>query len=60
MVTVQLFPSAPSHPDQLVNDELALEVAVRVTAVPPARLKEQVLPQSIPPPVTVPLPAPEL
>jgi hypothetical protein len=58
MVTVQLFPLVLSHPDQLVNDELVLGVAVRVTAAPPARLKEQLLPQSTPPPVTVPLPVP--
>jgi hypothetical protein len=58
IVTVQLFPLVLSHPSQPVNDELVLGVAVRVTAVPPARLKEHVLPQSIPPPVTVPLPVP--
>jgi hypothetical protein len=58
MVTVQPFPAVLSHPSQPVKDELVLGVAVRVTTVPPARLKEQVLPQSIPPPVTVPLPVP--
>jgi hypothetical protein len=60
MVTVQVFPLVLSHPDQLVNDELVLGVAVRVTAVPPARFKEQMLPQLIPPPATVPVPVPAL
>jgi hypothetical protein len=37
-----------------------LAVAVRVTCVPLGKLLEQVLPQLIPPPVTVPLPVPDL
>jgi hypothetical protein len=59
MVTLQVFPLVLSHPNQVANTEPELGVAVRVTLVPSDTAKEQVLPQLIPPPVTVPLPSPD-
>ena len=51
----------PVHdPDQPVNVEPAAGAADKVTVVPEVMLAEQVAPQEIPPPVTVPLPEPAL
>jgi hypothetical protein len=59
MLAVQVFPLVLSHPDQPANTEPVLGVAVRVTLVPSDTVEEQLLPQSIPSPVTVPLPSPD-
>jgi hypothetical protein len=58
MVTVQLFPLVESHPLQLPNVEGAIGDATRVTTVLAAIEVEQIAPQSIPPPLTVPDPLP--
>lgn len=59
MVTVQVEApeQAPLHP---VNREPDAGVAVRVTVVPSSNSAEQVAPQSIPEPLTAPLPPPPL
>jgi hypothetical protein len=59
MVTVQVEApeQAPLHP---ANCEPGAGVAVRVTAVPSSNSAEQVAPQSIPGPLTAPLPLPPL
>ena len=56
--TVQLEPEKESQPDQLAKEQSDAAVAVRVTEVPLATVTEQVVPQSMPPPVTVPEPEP--
>ena len=57
-LTVQLEPEEESQPDQLTKEQSDAAVAVRMTEVPLATVTEQVLPQSMPPPVTVPQPEP--
>jgi len=59
-VRVQVFPDIESQPDQLAKVEPDTGAAVSVTAVPAARVAEQVPPQLIPFPVTVPEPEPAL
>jgi hypothetical protein len=56
--TLQLEPEVESQPDQLAKEESEAAVAVRVTGVPPGTVMEQLEPQSMPPPVTVPEPEP--
>jgi len=55
---VHVFPEAESQPDQLAKVEPVAAVAVRVTAVPAAKLSLQTEPQFTPLPVTVPEPEP--
>ena len=57
---LQVFPEAESQPDQPENTEPDAGLAVSDTEVPPARVTEQVLPQLIPLPLTVPAPLPDL
>jgi hypothetical protein len=58
MVTLQVAPLTVSQPVQPANVEPAVAAAVSVTAVPEAIEALQVVPQLMPPPVTVPEPAP--
>ena len=58
--TVQLEPDEESQPDQLAKEAPDAAVALRVMEVPLATVTEQVVPQSMPPPVTVPEPEPAL
>jgi len=57
---LQLLPELESQPDHPTKVEPDAAVAVRVMAVPAGRTDEQVLPQLMPFPVTVPAPEPVL
>jgi len=57
---VQVVPELESQPVQLANADPAAGAAVRETAVPAVRLTLQDEPQSIPFPLTVPDPVPDL
>ena len=58
--TVQELPELESQPDQPVNDEPELAVAVSVTDVPADTVAEHWPPHSMPVPWTLPLPGPVL
>ena len=58
MVTLHVVPLEVSQPLQVSNLDAASGVAVSVTAVPEAIDAEQVAPQLMPPPLTVPDPVP--
>jgi len=60
MVTLHVVPTAESQPDQPDIIEPLSGEAVSVTTVPSEMLWEQVDPQLMPLPVTVPVPAPAL
>jgi hypothetical protein len=59
-VRVHVAPAVESHPDHPANVEPPAATAVRLTAVPAGSAEVQVLPQSIPLPLTVPEPVPAL
>jgi hypothetical protein len=60
MVRVQVLADTESHPNQPVKVDPADAVAVRVTVAPERKISEQSAPQSMPGPVTVPVPPPVL